>query len=240
MQPRISLVAALLIGASANLAAQGEDRYVGTYVGTNIIGPVTVEVVQTDSGLVVTDRSSAVPMRGLGRLSDDGILSGQYVTRLLGIVRRHRFSLTPEGNGLRYRTTGQNTPLERYRIVDDAAESRAWFEALVGRELARFDRYSSGGSTAGGYQSQARATLCADGLFRYQSSSSTSISGDGISASGSSSDQGAGRWRIFSANGGVRLELRWTDGRITQHALTNRGSEVYVDGDRYLRGDRVC
>lgn len=240
MRPFALLVVALLLGLAANLPAQDNASFVGTFVGTNIVGPVTVEISPTDSGLLVIDRSSGVPMRGLGRIADDGTLSGQYVTRLLGIVRRHRFSLTPDGGGLRYRTTGQNTLLQRYRIVDESAESRTWFETLVGRELASFDRYSSGGSTSGGYQSQRRARLCEDGQFQYRASSSTSISGDGISASGSSSDEGAGRWRLFSSAGNVLLELRWTDGRITQHVLSNRGSEIYIDSDRYLRGERVC
>lgn len=234
------LLPVLALGWAPLLPAQQDDRFVGTFVGTNIVGPVTVEISRNDSGYVVIDRSSAAPMRGIGTLNGDGALTGQYVTRVLGFTRRHRFTLTPDGNGLRYRTTGQNTPLERYQIVGDDAESRFWFDAIAGRQVATFDRYSSSGSTSGGFQSEKRATLCTDGSFQYRASSSSSISGDGISASSSSRDEGAGRWRIFSRAGTSFIELRWNDGNVTQHQLSRRGNELYVDNERYLRGDKVC
>ena len=240
MRSLAPLLPVLALGWATLLPAQQDDRFVGTFVGTNIVGPVTVEISRGDSGYVVIDRSSAAPMRGLGTLGGDGSLSGQYVTRVFGITRRHRFTLTPDGDGLRYRTTGQNTPLERYRLVADDPDSRFWFDAIAGRQVATFDRYSSSGSTSGGYQSEKRAMLCTDGSFQYRASSSSSISGEGISASSSSSDDGAGRWRIFSRAGSSFIELRWNDGNVTQHALSRRGDELYVDNERYLRGNKVC
>lgn len=234
------LLPVLALGRAPHLAAQDSDPFVGTFVGTNIVGPVTVEITRSDSGYIVIDRSSAAPMRGLGQVGANGALTGQYVTRLLGFTRRHRFTLTPDGDNLRYRTTGQNTPLERYRLVADDPDSRFWFDAIAGRQVATFDRYSSSGSTSGGFQSEKRATLCTDGTFSYRASSSSSISGDGTSASSSSSDEGAGRWRIFSRSGSTFIELRWNDGNVTQHALTRRGNELFVDNDRYLRGEKVC
>ena len=230
----------LALGWAAPALAQDPDRFVGTFVGTNIVGAVTVEVVREGDRYVVIDRSTTPGMRGEGTVNDEGALTGHYVAKLLGFTRRHRFTLTPEGDGFRYRTTGQNTPLERYRLLDGTPESEAWFEIIGGRQVAAFDRYSSGGSTYGGYQSEKRATLCSDGTFTFRSSSSSSISGDGISASSSSSDSGEGRWRIRSEFGSAIVELRWSNGETTQHRLERRGDEIFVDGERFVRGARVC
>lgn len=227
-------------GALAQNAPPPTDRWTGTYVGTNIVGPVTVEVRREGEGYVVVDRSSAAPMQGAATVDAEGVLRGEFVVKLLGFTRRHRFALTPDGDGLRYRTTGQDTPLERYQLLDGSEESRFWFDAIGGRQLAAFDRYSSGGSTSGGYSSEKRATLCSDGSFSYRAQSSTSISGDGISASSSSSDGGEGRWRLRTRGGVTTLEVRFTDGRIEQLTLSRRGDELFVDGERWLRGDRVC
>lgn len=235
-----TLVPVLTLGWASLLPAQDADRYVGTYVGTNIVGPVTVEVTREGDKYIVYDKSSTPGMSGEATVGENGALTGQYVTRLFGMTRRHRFTLTPDGDGFRYRTTGQNTPLERYRLLDGTAESQAWFEIIGGRQVAAFDRYSSGGSTSGGYQSEKRATLCTDGTFAFRSSSSSSISGDGISASSSSSDAGEGRWRIYTQAGASVVELRWNSGEISQHRLERRGNEIYVDGERFLRGERVC
>ena len=244
MRPLVCSLFALTAGCTLALplpaGAQGTDSIVGTYVGTSFVGPVTIEITLAGDVYRVTDRSSSFLMSAPATRDDAGVLQGEYVAKLLGFTRRHRFALTPITGGFQYRTTGQNTPLERYSLLDGTAESQFWFDAIGGRQLASFDRYSSGGSTYGGYTREKRATLCADGTVTYRAQSSTSISGDGISASSSSSDGGEGRWRLITRGGTTFIEVRFTDGRIDQLQLTRRGDEMFVDGEKYLRGDRVC
>jgi hypothetical protein len=239
----IATVIALAISLPGGPVAAQEtttDRYAGTFVGNNIVGAVTVQVTRVGDGYLVQDLSSAPGMQGNGSVDEAGVLRGEFVVRLLGFTRSHRFALRPEGDGFRYRTTGQDTALQRFAIVDGSAESRFWFDALAGRQLAAFDRYSSGGSTYGGTTSEKRATLCRDGTFTYRARSQFSMSGDGLSASGSSSDGGEGRWRIFSQGGVTLIEVRFTDGRVEQLQLTRQGDQIFVAGERYLRGDVVC
>jgi hypothetical protein len=244
LRPLVCSLLALTAGFTLPLphpaGAQGTDPIVGTYVGTSFVGPVTIEITLEGDSYRVTDRSSSYLMSAAATRDDAGVLQGEYVAKLLGFTRRHKFALTPITGGFQYRTTGQNTPLERYSLLDGTAESQFWFDAIGGRQLASFDRYSSGGSTYGGYTREKRATLCTDGTFTYRAQSSTSISGDGISASSSSSDGGEGRWRLITRGGTTSIEVRFTDGRIEQLQLTRRGDEMFVDGEKYLRGDRVC
>jgi hypothetical protein len=240
LSSRFALTVGLTLALALSAGAQDTDPVTGTYVGTNFAGPVTIEITLEGDAYRVTDRSSSVLMSAPATRDEAGVLHGEYVAKLLGFTRRHKFALTPIAGGFQYRTTGQNVPLERYSLLDGTAESQFWFDAIGGRQLASFDRYSSGGSTYGGYTREKRATLCTDGTFTYRAQSSSSISGDGISASSSSSDGGEGRWRLITRGGATFIELRFTDGRIEQLQLARRGDEMFVDGEKYLRGDRVC
>ena len=213
------------------------DPFVGTFVGQNVVGPVTVEIVRDGEGYVVVDRS-ATPMRGEARVADDGVLRGEYVAKIFGFTRRHKFELTPEAAGLRYKIPGATITIERYARTDDAPESRQWLEVIGGARLAYLDRYSSG--TSGGYTSESNIYLCSDGNFQFASSSSTSLSGDGISASSNSQDGGRGTWRIRTRMGRSGLELRFSDGRIKEYQLEYRENAVFLDGKRWLRGDNTA
>lgn len=235
--PALALAQSEPARASTNV---GADTIAGTYVGTNIVGPVTLEITREGDAFRVTDKSSDAPMSATATLDGAGVLRGEYVAKLFGFTKRHKFALTPIAGGFQYQTTGQNTPLERYSLLDGTAESQFWFDAIGGRQLAAYDRSSSTGSIYAGYTSEKRATLCVDGSFSYRAKSQSSFTGDGISASSSSRDGGEGRWRLITRGAVTFLEVRFTDGRIDQLQLTRRGDEMFVNGEKYLRGDRVC
>jgi hypothetical protein len=113
-----------------------------------------------------------------------------------------------------------------------------WRAHLAGRMLKRMSSYYSGG-TAGAYVGGSWSQtlhLCSDGSYAYFSSSSVAADAGG-GTSGHSGSQGGefGRWDIETIGARVVLNLRSTEGVLSQHALQVQGDYTYINGERAYR-----
>lgn len=119
---------------------------------------------------------------------------------------------------------------------------REWDNYLRGKRMTQLESYYSGsssdGAVGGGYSSHRQLDLCSDGRFFYNEGSQLGASGAGVGAAAGGSGGGTGQWRIIEQGGLVGLDLRFTNGQVTQVRLTNDGQKVFVDGTRtYVTSD---
>lgn len=94
---------------------------------------------------------------------------------------------------------------------------------------------STGTTTAtGASQSQATLSLCGGEAYRYEESSESYVSIEGMSASNSSSDGHTGQWWISADLAGrAILTLDATDGRYFYWIVEDEGESYLIDGYRY-------
>jgi len=120
-----------------------------------------------------------------------------------------------------------------------AKKSSYWQQALGGQTLRRFNTSSGVNS---GFTSKATIMLCRNGRFVYRSSSSGfsgSTGGVGVSAAGQSAQ--AGRWSVSGTQASGQLML-YADGEAEPgvYRLQSRGGRLLVDGERWLRDQKVA
>ena len=118
-------------------------------------------------------------------------------------------------------------------LDDRSGVAREWVTLLRGKKLTRLSGYGSGGGS-GGMTSRSDLILLADGRFTYASSSSVSISVDGMGGSSAGRNASEGRWRIVSRGGSPVLELVHSGGNRDQIALSRDGTKTLLDGGRWF------
>lgn len=103
------------------------------------------------------------------------------------------------------------------------------------------DSYSSSGpsydgySTGGGYSSETQIHLCAQGYFKFKSSSSVSIATGGAFGSSSGNKKGDGSWEITgNAQGQAVLKLNFNNGQVHEYILTYEDNKTFLNGERYF------
>lgn len=116
-------------------------------------------------------------------------------------------------------------------LHDGSAAAREWSTRLAGRTLTVMSGYSSSGSS-GGMTSRSDLALRRDGRFSYTSSSSVSISVDGMGGSSSGRNAAQGTWRISSRGGSTSLALTASDGKRESFVLSRRGTQTFLNGTR--------
>ena len=125
------------------------------------------------------------------------------------------------------------TPPKTGPIVDQ------WKNVLQGTRLTYMETYTSGssydGGIGGGYSSDARIDLCAQGYFKFASNSSVGVGGSGVSGYSGGSDRGAGTWKVEAPTGTPLLVLTFYSGEIQQYQLSNDGDKIFLNGRRYFR-----
>lgn len=100
-----------------------------------------------------------------------------------------------------------------------------WAAALANRRVVKFHHGS-------GYSEKTEFVLCGDGRFQ-RSFGATSVSQLGT---GVASNRNSGRW---SVQGSV-LTLAYDDGNRVSVQLEDRGGQLFVDGERWLREPVPC
>ena len=128
----------------------------------------------------------------------------------------------------------------RFKKIDRSKELKEWKTWLSNVKLTYMDSYYSSGYTDGsvsvGSSSRVSIDLCSKGYFNYSSSSSTTISGAGVSGYGGDNDGGDGRWSIgIGPSGEPSLILSFQNGEKYTYRLEYSNEELYLDGDRYFR-----
>jgi hypothetical protein len=126
-----------------------------------------------------------------------------------------------------------------FKKVDRSAELNEWKSYLKNSRLTYMkSSYSSSygdNSSYGGYSSERIIHLCADGHFKYGSSSDVSVGSSGASGFSSSNNSGTGRWEIeIGASGDPVLSLKFNNGEEYIYDLQFSEQELYLNGDRYF------
>jgi len=123
--------------------------------------------------------------------------------------------------------------------VDRSSEITEWKNWLSNSRLTYMNsNYSSdytAGGISGGYSSERRIDLCAQGYFADSSSSDMSISGSGVSGYSASNDEGSGTWEIkLGRDGNFALILNYNNGESAVYSMSYEDSKFYLDGTRYF------
>lgn len=117
-----------------------------------------------------------------------------------------------------------------------------WGEILKNARLTYMNSYNSGGGsydgylTGGGYSDKEQIDLCAQGYFKYQSSSTMSFDSGGGFGSSHDSGQGAGTWKVIvNTQGQDVLQLNFYNGEVYEYALSLEDKKTYLNGKRFFR-----
>jgi hypothetical protein len=205
---------------------------------------------QNGTALTVTGQLEAVGNNGIGG-EFQGTLEGQPVKAyILALVNPHGDGVTimSATSPHLYAPTHKNLALQLAKSLEFyKAETPPvvdeWREALKNCRLTYMDSYYSGGgvgvggySTGGGYSSKEEIHLCAQGFFKYNSSSNISIDTGGAFGSSGGRGQGAGNWEVVgNSQGGATLRLNFHNGEVYEYVLDYRDKRTLLNGKRYFR-----
>lgn len=121
----------------------------------------------------------------------------------------------------------------------DGPVDAQWKQRLTGARLTYMDSYNSPaaieGGIGGGYSIHRRIDLCPEGHFKTDGSTSHTFSGAEVSAVGSGSSAGEGRWSAVRGADGALLRLRFNDGRTVEYRLSWQEGKTYLNGERWYR-----
>ncbi|MEL6560559.1 MAG: hypothetical protein AAFQ94_20375 [Bacteroidota bacterium] len=126
----------------------------------------------------------------------------------------------------------------RFKKVDHSSKIKEWKDYLSDSRLTYMDSYYSGSSTAGGisggYDSKTTIDLCGRGYFNFNSNSSVSAGGSGISAYSTSGKAGQGTWDVEVSGGQLILALTYHNGEKRIFEMEYKDEKFYLDGSRYF------
>ena len=127
----------------------------------------------------------------------------------------------------------------QFKKIEKSSELEEWKQWLSNVRLTYMDSYYSQGSTSGGvgggYSSEERIDLCAQGYFRMSGSSSVSVSGDNVSGYNGGTSAGNGSWEVRANGTGYVLILTYNNGETASYDLEYKDSKLYLNGYRYYR-----
>lgn len=179
----------------------------------------------------------------------EGTLEGQPVTAyILGMLNTTGYGLlimaatSPEQYSAFYKQLAlQIANSVIFSKPEALPVAEQWKQKFSNARLTYMDSYHSSGpsydgySTGGGYSSQTQIHLCAQGYFKYKSSSSMSIDTGGAFGSSSDNNSGDGTWEITSnIQGEAVLKLNFHNGETHQYTLAYQDNKTYLNGDRYF------
>ncbi len=114
-----------------------------------------------------------------------------------------------------------------------AGAANGWTQRLSDKKLVQFSGYSSGGNS-GGFNSEKKLYLAANGTYAFRSSSSVSMTVPGASGSSAGKGQDEGRWRVIEQSGQSLLELVSNGGVTEKIALSMNGTQTLLNGRRWF------
>lgn len=130
----------------------------------------------------------------------------------------------------------------KFSKVEVKESTGGWVETLNNARLTYMHSYNSGSGsydgyiTGGGYSDKEQIDLCAQGYFKYSSSSSMSFDSGGGFGSSHDSGQGAGKWKVVvnPQNQDV-LQLNFYNGQVYEYVLSYEDKKTFLNGKRYFR-----
>lgn len=111
--------------------------------------------------------------------------------------------------------------------------SNSWTQRLSDKRLVQFSTYNSGGNS-GGFSSEKRLFLAANGTYAFRGSSSVSVTVPGASGGSAGRSQDEGRWRVVEQGSQAILELTSNQGVTEKIALTMNGTQTLLNGRRWF------
>jgi hypothetical protein len=116
-----------------------------------------------------------------------------------------------------------------------AAENAAhWQTKLSGAVLSAFESYNGG--AGGGYSSEVRIDLCANGNCHIKSQSSVSVYGGDLNGGSSGGENQDGKWKIGTdIEGHAMLNLFLADGSEYAYLLSESSTKVLLSNKAYTR-----
>ena len=115
---------------------------------------------------------------------------------------------------------------------DSSQLAQEWQQFFNGMRATYLSSFSSG--LSGGSSEKVEYDLCSDEQFAYRSSSSLSIDTGGASAFSGGSSANSGTWRIVTQGNQAFMELKWSDGDVSNIALEFTDNKTYFNGSRYF------
>ena len=203
----------------------------------------------SEDGIELFPRGTAAELRpDVASMDYDGKIEGEPAAGLgIGMVN-------PHGNGVSIvaLSVEKSDPAPvrsaamqlmesvRFRKVEYTGPSiEHWKRHLTNTRLTRIESYSSPGATegtiGGGYSSEVRIDICAEG-FTFNGSSLVSAGGGGVSGSSGGRTSSEGKWEVIAApNGSPLLQLDHTNGERSEFKLDEQDGKVYLNGERWFR-----
>ncbi len=224
------------------------NRYFGADLQTKSAGQPIPFMATGGRGMVYTfdAHRGLVPLRIHLYLVD---LNGKGVAALAAVGRRdlilnRNFSLMAmassfhAGGGAAAAQQQSVTPLPRpaqaaAATSGSSAAAGMWTQRLSDKKLVYMSSYSSSGGS-GGYSSEKKIYLAADGRYAFRSSSSVSVYVPGANGGSSGQSQDEGRWRVIEPTGQPVLELTSQKGVVERIALSMNGSQTFLNGRRWF------
>ena len=104
---------------------------------------------------------------------------------------------------------------------------------MTDKKLVYMSSYNSGYGS-GGFSSEKKLYLAADGSYAFRSASSVSVYVPGATAGSAGQNGQQGRWRVVEQNGQALLELNASNGAKELIRLSADGSKTFLNGNRWF------
>lgn len=206
-------------------------------------------------GIMEADGTHLQLQGQLEQISDSS-LGGEYSGTLQGSPAKAYMLavLNPHGNGVlimaatspeQYASTHRQLAIQLANsLVFSKAETppmaEQWKQKFANAKLTYMDSYYSSGpgydgyATGGGYEQKSEIHLCAQGYFKYNSSSSMSIDTGGAFGNTHGNQGGDGNWEIVGNHQGEPvLRLNFHNGEVHEYTLAYQDNKTLLNGVRY-------
>ena len=165
---------------------------------------------------------------------------GRGIAGLFAIGRRDIIlnrGFTPLAMATTFQSAGSTTAVSQPGAASPVRQAStplvsSWMQRLSDKKLVQFSGYSSGGGS-GGYNSEKKLYLAANGTYAFRSSSSVSIYVPGATGSSSGQQGDDGRWRVVEDRGQAILELISQKGGSERIALSSNGTQTFLNNHRW-------
>lgn len=190
----------------------------------------TIKVTQTG-----TMQGTPVKVVATARLNP----FGGNTANLMALAPAESFSAELEAALMKTQSSVRYTSGAGSSSAETGTIDQAWHGRLAATRLTYMESYSSPasveGGIGGGYSIHRRIDLCPEGHYKTDSRSDQSFSGSEVSAYGSGSQEGSGRWQALRSNGASVLRLTSHEGQVIEYRLGFEDGKTFLNGERWFR-----
>jgi len=199
-----------------------------------------------DEGVALTRSSDyeTIGSAGIGAEFSGTIQYEQAKAYVIGLINPHGAGVTilsatsAQQYGPRYGELARSIAKSvRFYEPKKSEAANDWKSLLTDTRLTYMNTYNSSSyDSYGGYSDKEEIDLCAQGYFKYNSSSTMSFDVQGGYGYSDDRGQGAGTWEVASdASGNPVLKLTFHNGQVQEYTLEMREGKTFLNGRRYFR-----